>query len=224
MFRFDVVSAGDAAIYVQLPPRIDPAVNAWCVALAAAIRERLGHSVLDVVIGYCSVTAYFNPLTVDARWLEYQVRGLAAAIDEVDDSPGPVVEVPVCYGGDYGPDIDDVSRFAALSVDEVIARHADVVYRVYLLGFVPGFAYMAEVDARIAAPRRATPRTAVPPGAVAIAGGQTGVYPSVTPGGWNIIGRTPARPFDRERGEPFLFKPGDRVKFVPIPADEFGRS
>lgn len=224
MFKFDVAPAGDSALYVLLPARIDPTLNAWCVALASAIDERLAHSVRDIVVGYCSLTVYFDPLAVDARWLEYQVRALASAIDEVDDTPGPLVEVPVCYGGDFGPDIEDVSRFGDCPVDEVIARHTAGIYRVYLLGFVPGFAYMAEVDARIAAPRRATPRTAVPPGAVAVAGGQTGIYPSVTPGGWNIIGRTPLRPFDRTRSEPFLFKPGDRVRFTPISADEYSRS
>jgi len=116
-----------------------------------------------------------------------------------------------------------VARFAGCTTEEVVARHAAVTYRVYLVGFVPGFAYMAEVDHRIAAPRRATPRTAVPAGAVAIAGGQTGIYPDVTPGGWNIIGRTPLRPFDAARTEPSLLKPGDQVRFRPVSEADFAR-
>ena len=142
------------------------------------------------MIGYCSVTIYFDPLNVDAAWLEAEVRACAGSLDVEDAAEGAVVDVPVCYGGDLGPDLGDVAAFAGCSEAEVIDLHAGREYRVYMVGFVPGFAYMAEVEPRIAAPRRASPRTAVPAGSVAIAGGQTGVYPAVTPGGWNIIGRT----------------------------------
>jgi inhibitor of KinA len=126
------------------------------------------------------------------------------------------VDVPVRYGGEHGPDLSDVARFAGCSEEEVVASHAGREYRVYLVGFVPGFAYMAEVDATIAAPRRPSPRMAVPAGSVAIAGGQTGIYPAVTPGGWNLIGWTPLAPYDPQRSQPFLFKPGDRVRFRPL--------
>jgi inhibitor of KinA len=142
---------------------------------------------------------------------------------EASVGEGASIDIPVAYGGAFGPDLEDVARFGQCSQDEVIARHTAVVYRVYLVGFVPGFAYMAEVDPRIAAPRRATPRTEVPAGSVAIAGGQTGIYPDVTPGGWNIIGRTPLLPFDVERAQPSLFKAGDRVSFRPITGSDFAR-
>jgi inhibitor of KinA len=214
---FTILPAGDAALVVQLPERIDPALNAWCVSLAGRVNERLRPTVRDVVIGYCSVTVYFDPLSVDVRWLDEELRTEAERLD-VDDRAvsGGIVDVPVCYGGELGPDLEDVARFAACSADEVVERHTGREYRVYLVGFVPGFAYMAEVDATIAAPRRASPRTAVPAGSVAIAGGQTGIYPATTPGGWNIIGRTPLAPYDPERSAPFLFRPGDRVRFHPI--------
>jgi inhibitor of KinA len=214
---FTIRAAGDAAIVVQLPERIDPVLNAWCVSLARRLRERLGPSIRDVVIGYCSVTVYFDPLHIDAAWLDDEMRDAAQAL-ELDDEPrdGAILEVPVRYGGEDGPDLESVAAFAACTSDEVIEMHAAREYRVYLVGFIPGFAYMAEVDPRIAAPRRATPRTAVPAGSVAIAGGQTGVYPAVTPGGWNIIGRTPLAPYDGARAEPCLFQPGDRVRFRPV--------
>jgi KipI family sensor histidine kinase inhibitor len=214
---FTLVAAGDAALVVQLPQRIDPLLNAWCVSLAAKVSERLRATVRDVVIGYCSVTIYFDPLRVDAGWLEAEIQAAAERL-EVEEvaAGGGVIDVPVSYGGDLGPDLEDVARFASCSVDEVIDRHTSREYRVYLVGFVPGFAYMAEVDPSIAAPRRSTPRTAVPAGSVAIAGGQTGVYPASTPGGWNIIGRTPVAPYDPQRAEPCLFKPGDRVRFHAI--------
>ena len=221
MFRFEILPAGDSAIHVQLPERIDPLLNAWCVALGRAIERSLGRAVRDIVVGYCALTAYFDPLFIDAVWLEGRIRDIAGSIDEVEEREGLLIDVPVCYGGEFGPDLADVARFGGISEEEVVALHSGTTYRVYLVGFVPGFAYLAEVDRRIAAPRRPSPRAVVPPGAVAIAGGQTGVYPSATPGGWNIVGRSPVAPYDPNRDEPFLFEPGDRVRFVSITADEF---
>jgi inhibitor of KinA len=176
-----------------------------------------------VVIGYCTVTVYFDPLRVDAPWLESEMRGVAAQTGERGRVSGDIVNVPVCYEGELAPDLTDVAAFADCSSEDVIALHTGRQYRVYLVGFIPGFAYMAEVDPRIATPRRATPRTAVPAGSVAIAGGQTGIYPAVTPGGWNIIGRTPLKPYDPAREEPFLFHAGDHVRFVRISRDDFER-
>jgi len=214
---FTILPAGDAAIVVQLPERIDPALNAWCVSLARRLHEQLGSSIRDAVVGYSSVTVYFDPLHVDAAWIDDEVRDVAEALDLDEEARDrPILDVPVRYGGEYGPDLESVAAFAACSGDEVVEMHAAREYRVYLVGFIPGFAYMAEVDPRIAAPRRATPRTAVQAGSVAIAGGQTGVYPAVTPGGWNIIGRTALAPYDAARAEPCLFQPGDRVRFRPV--------
>ena len=221
MFRFELLPAGDSALLVQLPERIDPQVNAWCIALGRSLERRIGKRILDVVVGYCSVTVYFDPLSTDPRLLEEEIRSIAADAGELAGESGGFVEVPVCYGGEFGPDLSDVARFASCSDEEVIAIHSAATYRVYMVGFVPGFAYLAEVDRRIAAPRRTSPRTTVAPGSVAIAGGQTGIYPSATPGGWNIIGRTPVKPYDASRREPFLLKAGDRVRFRPIEPAEF---
>ena len=224
MQSFRIVPAGDAALVVELPERIDAQTNAWCVALSRALASDLGTVIRDVVIGYSSVTVYFDPLSVDAAWLEAEILRRTSSVEIADDAAGGVVEVPVCYGGEVGPDLADVAAFAGCSEADVIDLHAGREYRVYMVGFVPGFAYMAEVEARIAAPRRTSPRTAVPAGSVGIAGGQTGIYPAVLPGGWNLIGRTALRPYDPARPEPFLFRAGDRVRFRPISADEFGRS
>ncbi len=224
MPSFRIVAAGEAALVVELPERLDPELNAWCVALSRSLVSRLGTIVRDVVVGYCSVTVYFDPLRVDAAWLEGEVQASAETLDVETAAEGALIDVPVCYGGDMGPDLADVAAFAACSEAEAIDLHAGRVYRVYMVGFVPGFAYMAEVEPRIAAPRRASPRTAVPAGSVAIAGGQTGIYPAVTPGGWNIIGRTPLRPYDPDRPEPFLFRSGDRVRFRPVSEQELRQS
>ena len=218
-----VAAAGDAALVVEFPPRIDPAINDRATNLAAELRARWGVILRDVVVGYCTVTVYFDPLRVDAPWLEAELRAVAAQIGEGLGRTGAVVQVPVCYDSACGLDLEDVADFGRCTPDDVIALHAEREYRVYMVGFIPGFAYMAEVDPRIAAPRRPSPRTAVPAGSVAIAGGQTGIYPAVTPGGWNIIGRTPLKPYDAGRKNPLLFRPGDRVQFVRISHDDFER-
>ena len=224
MPSFRIVLAGDAAMVVELPQRIDAELNTWCVALARALTSALGSIARDVVIGYCSVTIYFDPLTVDASWLEAEVRARAENLDAGTVTEGALVEVPVCYGGFLGPDLADVAAFAGCSEADVIAAHVGRDYRVYMVGFVPGFAYMADVAPAIAAPRRSTPRITVPAGSVAIAGGQTGIYPAVTPGGWNIIGRTSSQPYDPDRAEPFLFKAGDRVRFRAVAEHELHQS
>jgi len=217
------VLAGDAALVVELPSRIDPAISSRVVALADAARVRLAQAVRDVVVGYCTATLYFDPAITDPAWLEGEVRALAGELPDSVNGTGATVDVPVCYGGDLGPDIDAVAAFAGCTSDEVVAIHASPFYRVYVVGFVPGFPYMAAVDPRIAMPRRPVPRTHVPPGSVAIAAGQTGIYPTETPGGWHIIGRTWLKPYDPARAEPFLFHPGDQVRFHPVARDEFER-
>jgi KipI family sensor histidine kinase inhibitor len=218
-----ICAAGDAGLLVEWPARIDPETSGRAIALADALRTRWGATIRDAVVGYCSLTVYFDPSVVDAGALESQLRDLAADVSPSAASNGPLIDVPVCYGGDLGPDLSDVARFAGISPDEVIALHSGATYRVYVIGFVPGFPYMATVDSRIAAPRRAVPRTRVPAGSVAIAAGQTGIYPTETPGGWHLIGRTRVKPYDGSRPEPFLFHPGDHVRFHPIERAEFER-
>lgn len=216
-----ITSAGDSALLIEFPQAISPVINARAIALADAIRRRCGAAVRDAVVGYATLTLYFDPLVVDAQWMEAETREIATTADEGAGAAGELVEVPVCYGGQFGPDLADVAAFGGCREEDVIAIHAEGTYRVYMMGFVPGFAYMAVVDDRIAAPRRPAPRSAVPAGAVAIAGAQTGIYPAVTPGGWNIIGRTPLKPFDAARAQPSLFRAGDTVRFRPISPLEY---
>jgi len=221
---FRIVAAGDAAWLVEWPARIDPAVSARAVSLAQAVHHTHHGVVRDVVVGYCSVTVYFDPLCLDGDALAAQLHDLALHVDEASIPEGRLVDVDVCYGGEYGPDLADVAAQVGLTEAEVVALHSAPTYRVYVVGFVPGFPYMASVDARLAIPRRTIPRTRVPAGSVAIAAGQTGIYPAETPGGWHLIGRTRAKPYDHTRAEPFLFAPGDRVRFHPIESAAFERT
>lgn len=224
MTELRIASAGDAALLVEWPARIDPLVSSRAVALAQAVRAEYAAAVRDVVVGYCSATVYFDPLHVEASALEEDLRRMGSALPDSAILEGGLIDVDVCYGGDLGPDLAHVAAFARAPEDEVIARHSALTYRVYVVGFLPGFPYMASVDPRLALPRRATPRMRVPAGSVAIAAGQTGIYPSETPGGWHLIGRTHVKPYDDSRAEPFLFKPGDRVRFHPVDRAEFERS
>ena len=218
-----ILPAGDSAWLIELPERIDAAVNTRAIQIARAI-ERAGLPTTDVVVGYRSVMVYIDPLSERAAGIERRLEDIATAPSASGDMTGALVDVPVCYGGPYGPDLAEVAAFGKCSIDEVIQRHLAREYRVFVVGFVPGFAYMASVDPRIAAPRRASPRLRVPAGSVAVAAGQTGVYPAETPGGWSLIGRCPVKPYDADRGEPFLFHPGDRVRFRRISEADYKAS
>jgi KipI family sensor histidine kinase inhibitor len=216
-----IVAAGDSALVVEFEDRIDARVNARAIAVAAAIQEAAIGGVRDVVPTYRAVAVYFDPLRTPYDELTARVeQELARPSVDVSASRAPV-RIPVCYGGEFGPDLGDVAAFAHISEDDVVRRHTASIYRVFMVGFVAGFAYMGTVDASIAMPRRATPRVRVPLGSVGLAGVQTGVYPAETPGGWQLIGRTPVKPFDADRAEPFLLQAGDHVQFFPITAEEY---
>ena len=216
--------AGDSAVILQLeagmPQRrneIDAEVNSRAIRIAEGVRQRRIRGVRDVVPTFRSVAVFFDPLATD-------LTTIVEALEERSDQRQPreagrVVEVPVVYGGDAGPDLASIANDAGLTPEAVVARHASRAYRVFMLGFLPGFPYMAPVDEAIAAPRRPAPRARVPAGSVGIAGQQTGIYPRESPGGWQIIGRTPLELFDVGKTPPALLAPGDTVRFVPVESD-----
>ncbi len=198
---------------MELGETIDAQVNARTAAAAAWLREARLPGVRDVVPTYTAVAVFFDPLATDAEAVRREmVRACEASPRLIE---GSVIEVPVVYGGAAGPDLAAVARWARMSPDEVIERHTSTTYRVFMLGFLPGFAYMGTVEESIAAPRHSTPRVSVPAGSVGIAGGQTGIYPAESPGGWQIIGRTFVTVFDATRTPASMFAQGDRVRFVP---------
>ncbi len=183
------------------------------------------------VPAYTTLSVFFDPVKViQSRELPGEdcfekvsgyILRLKATLKNTLASQGNTITIPVCYGGKFGPDIDEVASIHNLAVDEVIRLHSSAEYKVYMIGFVPGFAYMGGLNDLLATPRKATPRSAVPAGAVGIAGKQTGVYPLKTPGGWQIIGQTPVKMFDATRPQPSLLKAGDRVVFKSIDLPEF---
>ena len=216
-----VVQAGDSVTIVEFAERIDERINAQAIDLADLVERAQIAGVRDVVPTYRSVAVYFDPLRTDYAALQdflTRTAGERRSDESVTGRTvgGAPVRIPVRYGGEHGPDLGDVAAFAGLSEADVIAKHVAAVYRVFMMGFVPGFPYMGTVDSRIAAPRRTTPRVRVPAGSVGIAGSQTGIYPTETPGGWQLIGRTDVCLFDLSRPVPFLLKPGDAVEFYAV--------
>ena len=213
--------AGDQALVVEIGGDISPETNGRVCSLAAAIEGSETVGVVEVVPTYRSLLVYYDPEEITAAGLEDAIRQLEVGLQEHTTQDSNVVQVPTLYGGEHGPDLEFVARHAGLSVDEVVSIHSGTDYPVYMMGFSPGFAYLGGMSAALATPRLATPRPVIPAGSVGIAESQTGVYPVASPGGWRLIGQTPLRMFDPQRGQPTLLSPGDSVRFVPVDAGEF---
>lgn len=211
--------AGDSALIVSFGEVIDEEVNARVHAIADAVEKAGFEWLVEAVPTYSTVYVFYDPLRVSFSEVKAAIEPLLTVSPE--SFKGRLVEIPVAYGGEYGPDIGFVAEHNGLTVDDVIEIHSKPIYRVYFLGFLPGFAYLGGMDERIATPRLEKPRLKVPAGSVGIAGKQTGIYPLESPGGWRIIGRTPLRLLNPSREPPTLLRPGDMVKFVPINESEF---
>lgn len=221
---------GDRALTITLGSSIDEETHRLVRAVSAALDRTPPSGLSDIVPAFASVTLHYDPQRVDAeddplaspytrlvRILERQLSTVGP-----DSLPAPrVVEIPVCYGDDLGPDLEDVAKRHDLAADDVVRIHSEGDYLVYMLGFMPGFAYLGGLANALATPRRDSPRTNVPAGSVGIGGRQTGVYPVDSPGGWNLIGRTPVQIFDLNREPPALLATGDRVRFRPISRAEY---
>jgi KipI family sensor histidine kinase inhibitor len=172
---------------------------------------------------YCSLLVKFDAMKLPHEELEETLRGYVERMERVALPDPRLVEIPVCYGGEFGPDLKDVADLRGMTIERAIELHASATYLVCFLGFVPGFAYLGDVAEELATPRLATPRRSVPAGSVGIAGRQTGVYPVATPGGWRLLGRTPVKMFQPESTEMSLLAIGDRVRFVPISREQFAK-
>ena len=208
--RVRVHPLGDTALVAELGSRLDTALNTRAIALAAALQKR--RDVRRAMAGHGTVTVQFDPDQVSLDALTAAIRRLATRRPPVEE-PGRLHRIPVVYDG---PDLEEVARERGLTPSQVVEIHVRPIYRVFLVGFVPGWAYMGPLADELVLPRRATPRTQVPAGSVAIAGQETGIYPLVSPGGWHLIGRTSVRLFLPDSDPPSLFRTGDRVKFFPL--------
>lgn len=217
--RFQVAS--DQSLLIYFGDQITIHANEQVRKLLRLLEHEPIPGVCNLHPAYCSLLVKFDPRKWQHKKLERELHKYLARLGKVE-LPGPrQVVIPVCYGGEYGPDLGEVAALHKISAQEVIKLHVSANYLVYFLGFVPGFAYLGELPPELVTPRLATPRKKVPAGSVGIAGNQTGVYPFETPGGWRLLGRTPLRMFRTDRGGLSLLSLGDRVRFVPISRERF---
>nr|WP_245203915.1 5-oxoprolinase subunit PxpB [Ammoniphilus resinae] len=220
---------GDQAVIVSFGNTIDPETHRFIKTFTAHLHEHPFPGLIECVPAFTTVTVYYDPglwIQENDSRLPYDhvcetVETILTALPEQEETAARFVEIPVCYGGELGPDLEFVAQHNGLSSDEVIRIHCEGRYLVYMIGFSPGFPYLGGLSEKIAAPRRSSPRLVIPAGSVGIAGQQTGIYPIATPGGWQLIGRTPLSLFRPNMEEPSLLQAGDIIRFCQISEDEF---
>ncbi len=212
---------GDTGLSVEFSDGIDRGINNKVQRLFRYFKEKSFPGIVDLNPTYRSLFIQYNPRECSFENLVLLAEQGLTVPDEDLFRQAAQVRIPVCYGGSYGPDLFEVAAFHDLTVDQVVRLHSEPEYYVYMIGFTPGFPYLGGLDERLFTPRKKEPRKIVPAGSVGIADRQTGIYSIDSPGGWQLIGRTPFRLFDWRRKEPFLLSAGDSLKFIPITEDEF---
>ncbi|MEW6350189.1 MAG: 5-oxoprolinase subunit PxpB [Thermodesulfobacteriota bacterium] len=213
--------SGDTGLLVEYGDCIAPEVNRKVRAVTVLLDKERLPGILEVVPTYRSVLILYDPAVLEISTLFILVEDLERRLDESVIPPPKTVIIPVCYGDEFGPDIEFVAQYSGINVSEVIRVHSGVAYQIYMIGFAPGFPFLGGLPEILHTPRLETPRDRVLPGSVGIANNQTGIYPVESPGGWRLIGRTPLRLFDPNSENPFLYESGDLIKFEPISREEY---
>lgn len=216
-----ILTVGDCAVSVEFGQEISLEINHKVMALKMVLEQKPIRGIVELIPTYCSLLIQYDPMELRYGQLREKLYTLVNQLDEVEMPPKQVVEIPVAYGGEYGPDLGEVARVHNISEEEVIKLHSEPEYPIYMLGFVAGFPYLGGMNKAIATPRKKSPRLKIEAGSVGIAGEQTGIYSVESPGGWQIIGRTPLKLYDVNRNEPVLLKAGQCIKFKPITKEEF---
>ncbi len=214
---------GDRGLLVEYGNKIDPVVNKKVISIAIGLEHDAPAGVIEIIPSYRSLLIVYDPSVTNTSVLQESLNSLEKRLQEIEIPPPQTVEIPVCYGGEFGPDIQFVAESNGLTVDAVIRLHSEPEYQIFMIGFSPGFSYLGGLPKELHTPRKKTPRTQVLAGSVGIANEQTGIYPVTSPGGWQLIGLTPFKLFDPERSNPFLYQVGDRIKFRPISPEEYRR-
>lgn len=211
--KANIQPIGSAALGIYFEPLISEAINDAVIALMCDIQAE---GIVEMVPSYAALTVFYDPLVTDFFALKETIEGCLRALENQPNPSKEVIDVPVIYGGADGPDLLEVSEHTGLSVEAIIEKHTAPLYRIYMLGFTPGFPYLGGMDPALNTPRKASPRLRIMAGSVGIAGNQTGIYPIASPGGWQIIGRTLLNLFDPSSKAPFLFKAGQYIRFYPV--------
>lgn len=212
---------GDTSVSVEFGNEISTEINARIRAFNIALEKKGVPGIVETVPTYRSLTVHYRPEVIRFEALREAMSGLMDSLADIEIPPASVVEIPVLYGGEVGPDLDFVAKHNSKTIEEVIKIHSEPEYLIYMLGFTPGFPYLGGMSSDIAAPRLTSPRVKIPGGSVGIAGTQTGVYPIDSPGGWQLIGQTPLKLYDSQRETPILLQAGQFIKFRPIDKAEF---
>ncbi len=215
--------AGDQGLLVEYGDGIDFEVNTKVRAMAIIMKQNTPKGVIEAIPTYRSLLLVYDPSITNLAKLQKELQKLEERLEEIQIPPPDTVEIPVCYGEEFGPDIEFVAETHNLSVKEVIRLHSEPEYLIYMVGFTPGFPFLGGLSEKLHTPRLETPRTFVPQGSVGIANNQTGIYPVSSPGGWQLIGRSPIKLFAPERPNPFLYQAGDHITFRPITLEEYSR-
>lgn len=221
MKKAKILTAGDSALLIEFEQKIEPEINAQITAFVHLLKEQHIEGVTDLIPAFASLLINYDPRVIGYKDLKARIEELLKIEVSEEASEARVFEIPVCYGGEYGPDIANIAENAGLSEQEVIDIHCSKDYLIYMLGFLPGFVYLGGLDERIHTPRLANPRISIPAGSVGIAASQTGIYPLNSPGGWQLLGMTPVKTYDPERETPILVEAGDYIRFVPVTEEEF---
>ena len=216
-------TAGDRGLLVEYGDIIDPDVNNKVRSMAMVMEQNSPEGVTEVIPTYRSLLIVYDPCSTNPAKLQKILKAFEARLNEIKIPSPDTVEIPVCYGGEFGPDIAYVAESNNLTVAEVIELHCQPEYLIYMVGFTPGFPFLGGLSEKLHTPRLETPRTFVPEGSVGIANNQTGIYPVASPGGWQLIGRTAVKLFAPDRRNPFLYQAGDRIKFSSISAEDYTR-
>ena len=214
---------GDRGVLVEYGNIISQEINRKVRTVTTALNLERPEGIVEVIPTYRSLLIIYDPLIINLTSLENELESIEDRLDGLDIPLPRTVEIPVLYGGEYGPDIEFVAQAHNLTVDDVVRIHSGASYQIYMIGFTPGFPFLGGLPEVLHTPRIETPRAFVPAGSVGIANNQTGMYPIDSPGGWRLIGRTPLKLFDPSKEDPFLYSAGDIIRFVPISADEYNR-
>lgn len=223
MQKIKILTAGDASILIEFGKEISPEINSKITATVQLMKEQHIEGVVDIIPAFCSLLINYDPRVISYDEITKRMKRLLKMDVKAGESTKRVFEIPVCYGGQYGPDLANIAEHAGLSEEEVIEIHSSRDYLIYMLGFLPGFCYLGGLDERIHTPRLANPRIKINAGSVGIGGSQTGIYPLDSPGGWQLMGMTPVKTYDPEREVPILLSAGDYIRFIPVDEEEYLR-